>query len=316
MGVWMGTANDAGHGHREPLSGVQFTSPDLFCLTCGEAFCVNYPPEAKVFCPTCYGDDLKLPSRAKRRDWKLDAAASKKRGEVLRGPDWSPTVAAVVITRNRARLCHDTVTAMVNNAGYPLKVVVVDGSDVGQSVRDLQITMDATSPWASGKVSLLYQTPHGCGAARNAGIASLLEPPDLLYIADDDVMLAEGWLSKMVEVMRRYPLLGVLGALWVEHVSHHLLAVLPGDNYKLAVRTNQAGFSMLIPWTVWLQCGPFDEAFPRYGYEDTKFCQAVRGRSFWVGHVYPVLGAHLTRPHWMDDARSAKGGREAEKWLK
>jgi glycosyltransferase involved in cell wall biosynthesis len=205
-------------------------------------------------------------------------------------------VAAVVITRNRPAQCGDTVRSLLETAGYPIaELVVVDSSDEPVAL--------------AVPHQYLWTPPMGPGRAKNDGVQALKGAPDYLYFSDDDLGYKPDWLAALVQVMQRLPRVGVVGAAWAHHVSHHYITEESVSPELLFVeRSNQPAMTMLVRWACWKSAGPFVTNNRRLGADDTAFVRTAIGRGWRVGHILPERAEHRNPPHWAAIPSMAGGG--------
>jgi len=117
----------------------------------------------------------------------------------------APDLSVVLCTFNRAPLLARALVALVAQApeSPPYEVVVVDNNSTDatrETVRAFE---------ASGAVRYAFEAEQGLSAARNRGIQAARAP--LLAFTDDDVCVADTWVSTIVQTFRAQEDLDMLG---------------------------------------------------------------------------------------------------------
>ncbi len=209
----------------------------------------------------------------------------------------------------------------------PFEVIVVDnGSSDG--------TREHFETHSSTPTPLRYhrnETNLGFGAACNQG-AGRASGRHLVFL-NNDTLVRPGWLEAMVALAESDPAIGVVGIQQLfpytqvihhtgivftadgmpQHLYPHSRASLPHVNKQ---RDYQAvnGACLLIPRTLFEECGGFDEGY-RNGYEDIDLCLRVRAKARRVVCCTSASIYHygqITETRTVDDGHNAR--RFREKW--
>ena len=103
----------------------------------------------------------------------------------------------IVPTRNRPELVVDTVRSILAGNAVPAELVVVDqSSEANPALVEL-----SGERWPG--LRYIHSRTVGVSAARNVGVESARH--DILVLTDDDVLVAPGWLERLVSALVAAP---------------------------------------------------------------------------------------------------------------
>ncbi|MFN8455265.1 MAG: glycosyltransferase [Anaerolineae bacterium] len=199
--------------------------------------------------------------------------------------DWeaeTPLTSIIILTHNQlhhTRLCLASIEA---HTPQPHELILVDnGSTDGtlDFLRDYQATHQ--------NVRLIANVENlGFAAGNNQGLA--IATGDYLLLLNNDTIVTEGWLARMLSVFERYPEVGLVGPM-SNHVAGPQLA--PEAAYQTLEAMQQfaatwadrhggqtaeffrlVGFCLLARRAVIARIGGLDERFGKGNFEDDDFC--------------------------------------------
>ena len=205
-----------------------------------------------------------------------------------------------------------------NTEGVSFDVVVVDNGST-----------DGTEAWfaANPRPRLHYhRNASNLGFARGNNVGAALGRGELLLFLNNDTLVQPAWLAEMVRLLRSDRSIGIVGLKQLfpytnsiyhtgivfgpggipQHLYPHLDASLPQVNTE---REYQAvnGACLLIPRSLFDECGGFDEAYVN-GYEDIDLCMQARQRGRKVAcctSAFIYHYAQISEGRTADDDRNA-----------
>lgn len=205
-----------------------------------------------------------------------------------------------LLSYNRPDFVRAAVQSAVENAGYPLEMIVHDD---GSNPDTIEVLMGLRS---AGLISLLMLNAEthneGQGIALNRMFAAAKGDP--IVKLDHDLVFEPDWLRRCVDLIdanhgddetrTRFsdadPQIAALGLFkyQVEPVRAHemFIAGHTSGGYVWEEHRDFVGSAMVIPRVAWEEFGPFEERSPAFA-EDAIFKQAIRDRSTWCNALFP-----------------------------
>jgi len=213
------------------------------------------------------------------------------------------SVNIIVLVHNRPRLTRQTLDTLVKNTTVPYNVIIVDDASDSE-------TQAVIAEFVRPNIRFIrFNEPVGIiGALRNAGANSsewTFGRGDWLYFSDNDVAFEPQWLERMIRCfgdgphmqflggsVAAFPNLCVLGG--YRHPFHGVNGLdVFEDKAQVEFTDAVAGYSMLMPWTIWDKYGPFDANQKGVGAsEDFALCQRIVKDGGKVGYIHPPVLTH------------------------
>lgn len=208
----------------------------------------------------------------------------------------------IVLTYNQldcTRRCLESIEACTT---IPYKLVIVDNASSDDTPAWLYW-------WAQGRPHvelILNKNNRGFAAGNNQALASAQTPFSVLL--NNDTVVTEGWLERMLDVFERHPNTGLVGprsnevsgpqkagqatykTLTEMHAFARNWAVERADKTHLAYRI--VGFCLVIKDEVLKTIGALDERFGRGNFEDDDYCLRARLAGFEVRIADDVFVHH------------------------
>lgn len=212
-----------------------------------------------------------------------------------------------LLSYERRDFVMSTIVSAIENADYPLEMIVHDdGSnpEVVETLRELQ---------RDGWISLLMLNApgnnEGQGVALNRMFAAAKGDP--IVKLDQDLQFSNGvnsgfihggWLRQCVQLLEANyagrvpmteanPLIGALGLFKYNtdpvRWQDMLVAKHSSGGYVWEEHKDFVGSAMVIPRLAWEEFGPFEERSPAFA-EDAVFKQAIAARPTWCNALPPV----------------------------
>ena len=202
-------------------------------------------------------------------------------------PGRSPTVAAVIITRNRVPLLRQTLNSLKDST-YPLaEIVVTDDSSSDETERMLASEFPG--------VIHVRGPQRGISANRNHGIR--VATSEYILLSDDDMLVDPRFIElAVIEAQRTDAGLVFAGTSELGKVIFpNTLSFLGFSNepYKPGMAYNTANQQcFLLSRKVALQL-PYDEVIEKYGYEEMDFAYRVAASGAGIRCVASCVHLHL-----------------------
>lgn len=215
-------------------------------------------------------------------------------------------VSVIICTRNRADDLAVALAALgrlVPPAGCDVEVLVVDNASTDHTARVVEEARNAL-PFP---LSALREEERGLGAARNCGLRAA--SGDIIAFTDDDCIVAEDWLTRILAHFSGEQPPGVIGGrVELFNPAHLPLTVLTSTTrHELMPQEHPGGLllgcNMAFHHRVVEAIGAFDPRFgagtPLRGAEDQDFIQRAQRAGFAVRYEPDVVVHHnhgRTRP--------------------
>lgn len=200
-------------------------------------------------------------------------------------------VSIIIPVYNRSNLtqeCLEAICMAGDKSEY--EVIIVDNHSTDDTPRILEAV--------EGDVKVLRE-PENRGFAAACNLGARLADGELLLFLNNDTQPYPGWLDTMVNCCRRQENVGVVGARLtyvdgrIQHagvavnkdgIPYHVFQQFAAEDPAVMEERDMAAVTaacMLVPITVFEDCGGFDEAYQN-GSEDVDFCLKVREKGLRV----------------------------------
>lgn len=201
-----------------------------------------------------------------------------------------------LLSYNRPEFVQQAVISAVENAGFPVEMIVHDDGSDEETLRVLLELREAD--YIS---TLMLNAPghnEGQGIALNRMFNAAKGDP--IVKMDHDLVFEPGWLrscvalldanEKQVGMDMAQPQIGALGLFkyWVEPVDWRKMVVRAWetDDIEWEEHSDFVGSAMVIPRIAWEEFGPFEERSPAFA-EDAIFKHKIRDRDGWCNALFP-----------------------------
>lgn len=203
-------------------------------------------------------------------------------------------VSIVMLTRNAVHVTKHCLASIDHNTREPYELIVVDNGSTDETRSFLQ-------GWARKRrnITLVFNDQNlGFAAGCNQGMA--VARGEHILLLNNDVVVPDGWLTRMVRVLENDPAVGIVGPRSNRVASTQLIEGCTyqdldemhdfardwsrqhaglGHHDELAI-----GFAMLIRGEVFRQIGGLDTRFGTGNYEDDDYCLRAQlaGWKVWI----------------------------------
>lgn len=213
-----------------------------------------------------------------------------------------PSASIVVLTHNNLELTRACLDSLEHcTAGHQFETIIVDNASTDGTQAFLK-------QWAgdrSDRRLILNDANRGFAAGNNQGLA--VARGDYLVMLNNDTEVTQGWLSTLMNHLRRSPELGIVGPV-TDNIGNEACITLryrdreemyrKARAYTLAhmgellpIRT-LAFFCVMLPRRVYEQVGPLDESFGLGFYEDDDYCRRVEQAGWKIACAEDVFVRH------------------------
>ena len=103
------------------------------------------------------------------------------------------------MNKERSDMMRESINSLLNNTHFPFELIVVDN---GGSKEDSEWLLDLSQ---SGHITVYLRNANNMHFAFARNQAFKLSHGQYVCIADNDLLYADGWLTKCVEVLDTYP---------------------------------------------------------------------------------------------------------------
>lgn len=188
-------------------------------------------------------------------------------------------VSVVIATRNRAGLLDGALRSLRAQAGVPQpELIVVDNGST-----------DGTAATARQHgAACVYEPEPNRARARNAGVAAA--SGEVILFVDDDVVVPPFFVAAHLRVheTERFPHVAAGPIINVPSAG-----VRPVPTFRNASNAFFCTCNVSLPKSTFLAVGGFDEAFDKYGWEDTELgvrlrAYDVKRRFIWNGYLWHI----------------------------
>ncbi len=194
----------------------------------------------------------------------------------------APLTSVIVLTYNQLAYTKQCLESIKAHTPEPHELIIVDNGSTDGTLIYLQ---DYISNHENVKV-IANKENKGFAAGNNQGLA--LAEGEYILLLNNDTIVTEGWLSKMLGVFNRYPEIGIVGPVsnyvsgpqLLKNVSYksinemHQFAKELAKKHEEQIEKNYrvVGFCLLARRSVFDRIGGLDEKFGSGNFEDDDFC--------------------------------------------
>lgn len=204
----------------------------------------------------------------------------------------------IVVTCNRSIFSEMTITSILRNTHYPFELIILDNGSTDGTVEYLKY-IEEKHPEVS---VIYYKTNQGKAKAANHGFQ--LSKGDYLIGLDDDVLVPNGWLTKMTNALDQIPKVGWLSfnlekKYWKSfnrngkdpNVFRPEYERKYGD-YTIQMVPAVAGFCVAMPRSTYEKLGGYTEK-SYYGGVDGDYNRRAKDHGLITGYLMEVVGIHF-----------------------
>jgi|GEM_PF-6796028 len=187
----------------------------------------------------------------------------------------------IMPVKDRLELTKQTVDSLFTNTQVPFYLIII--SDASEEPTNAYLRT------LSKQAKIIFMPENkGSAACKNAGM-SIAGDSEYYYVTDNDMYYLKGWDEILLEIMEKFPTVGVVGGR--NHGYHGIIGYKEAGGIRIQLTLQQAGFSMLIRKKAWLDCGPFLHFSPHeLGREDVDFCNKVKEAGWDIAQpIEPVV---------------------------
>ncbi len=238
----------------------------------------------------------------------------------------TPLCDIVLLTWNRADLLKPCIESILKHTDVPSRVLVVDNASTDpEAIAYLnELKKHPGTPLVQLEV-IQRANDDGVGAGMNEGLSHT--KADWICLANNDILVTEGWLSEMIRVASANPQIGLLNPM------SNQFGLTPKnsetvDDLARRLRPQQGtwlenwscvGFCMLMPRPVFQKVGLFDPLFGFAYHEDADYSLRAAQAGFLCAiaegaYVYHHGGSSLKEDPQNDRFFSESGKVFFKKW--
>lgn len=178
----------------------------------------------------------------------------------------------IMVTWNAQEMTRTALESLRDTAGFPYRLILVDNSNEIDA-RSYYRTISASGEFGN---TLLIQNERNLGWLKATNIGLHRATADFVCLLNNDVVCGSNWLRQCIDVMDRYPDVGLINPCGnersenraiddIDSYARHLAAI----NHGLITELDHcSGFCMVIRRAVLDQIGFLDEIFEGGHYED------------------------------------------------
>lgn len=280
-----------------PDTTVLKSSPASGCSRCygrwqeeGKSIFVDTLRQADAFIAATPGDKALLSRRFE--DIPAMTVEQLRRGKKIAFRRRDESVSIIMLTRNILSDTRRCLKSLDQYTARNFELIIIDNGSNDGTVPYLK-TLKQKQP----RLRLIFNDKNtGFAQACNQGIR--IARGNYLLLLNNDVLLSEGWLDRMIACAQSHPSVGVVGPCTNAAVGEQVVPVSFGADEREVQRfaarhvlrnpgrwfeTNRiTGFCMLIKKEVIMNVGLLDERFGPGGYEDFDYCFRVRQAGYRI----------------------------------
>ena len=211
---------------------------------------------------------------------------------VTRASKKRPLVSIVILTYNALEFTKRCIDSIRQHTNYPHEVIFVDNGSTDGTKEYLRRQVKEESKYHL--IENVYNLGFSAGNNQGAKAAK----GQYLLLLNNDVLVADGWLESLVDVIERDEYIGMVGPISNQVSGRQMLRDTAYDeendyySFADAIRTTNlgsvtprrriAGFAVLIRKALYDDLGGLDEGFIAGNYEDDDLCLRVRQRGYAI----------------------------------
>lgn len=206
-------------------------------------------------------------------------------------------VSIIMTTCNRKYFTQQAILSVLKNTHYqPYQFILVDNGSRDGTRAFIQ-ELESTYPL----ISYLFSSKN-LGRGQGANLGLQLAEGEYLVILDDDLLVPQGWLTKMVNALKAIPQVGWLSTnlRGEEDPDYHLKELLQSDpryirtfnGIHIETPPGVGGWCMAMPRNVYERLGDLQQD-RYYGGIDKEYYQQAINEGLLVGYVQDVVAEHL-----------------------
>ena len=228
--------------------------------------------------------DRSLPDDVAQLHDDLTRLAALEEGES--GEAAKPLVSIIMLTYNALEFTQQAIDSITANTHHRYEMVLVDNGSTDGTKDYLRGQLERHSDW-----QLIDNADNrGFAAGNNQGVEAARGRYVLLL--NNDVLVADGWLTSLVNSLERDPRIGMVGPVannvsgrqridsgtYSDDDGYYEFAAYVRERNKglLTPRRRIAGFAMLLQRELYRDLGGLDEQFGSGNYEDDDLCVRLR----------------------------------------
>lgn len=155
------------------------------------------------------------------------------------------------------------------------------------------LTCDVMRQLEQDGYQVINQVNQGLGAARNTGIG--MAKGEYILPLDSDNKIRPDYIYKSIEILDRYPKIGVVYGNAEYFGEKTGLWEVPDFDLPLLVLRNYIDACAVFRKSTWESCGYYDTKMPMCGYEDWDFWLSIAQKGWEFHHIPEVLFDYRVR---------------------
>lgn len=195
---------------------------------------------------------------------------------------YRPIFSIMMASFNRLELTMQTMESLRRTVKLPTELIVIDNGSTDDAAEWLQTQMDI--------IDVLVLNPENYGIARARNQSLYRATADYLVTIDNDVILPEGWLEALKDILDAIPSIGTVG---LNYEARYPIENRNGIDVEIKPKYSNVGTAtMMFRRSLHEQIGYFTE-FALYGEEDADF--GYRAGMLGLDNAYAVgiTGKHI-----------------------
>ncbi len=203
-----------------------------------------------------------------------------------------PLTSIIILTWNAIDYTRKCVESIQANTTLPHELIFVDNNSSDDTLDYLQELVDVNDNYS------LISNSENCGFAAGNNQGMKIARGDYIFLLNNDVLVAEGWLERMLACAESDEAIGLVGPLTNRISGLQMIADVPysdpaeaeeyarriaqAQDRKYTPRRRIAGFAMLIKRTLYDKIGGLDEDFGSGNFEDDDYCLRATEAGFKI----------------------------------
>ena len=214
-----------------------------------------------------------------------------------------PLVSIIMLTWNALDYTRQCIDSIRVNTNHPHEIIFVDNASTDGTVDYLNKLVTENENYN------LIANPRNRGFAAGNNQGMDVAQGDYLMLLNNDVLVPEGWLERLVRCAEIDSSIGLVGPLtnWISGLQmiENITYSDPADSFEYARRIAQAhqgkytprrrlaGFALLISRALYERIGGLDEHFGSGNYEDDDYCLQATAAEFKIMVAEDVFIHHF-----------------------